>query len=82
MEMIWHPPETAPINGTMILGDFRLPWPIPAVWDSYDEVWCGVVVQASLMYNGKYNYWLQTEIEGKHKLKRWTHLPSLPKEEK
>jgi hypothetical protein len=74
----WLPPESAPLNGTLILGDFGCPWPLPAVWDTYDEQWCVVTLQASPMREGADNYWLETETEKKSQLKRWMPMPSLP----
>ncbi len=74
----WLPPESAPLNGTLILGDFGWPWPLPAVWDTYDEQWCVATVQASPMKDGADNYWLETETESKSQLKRWMPMPSLP----
>lgn len=74
----WLPPESAPLNGTLILGDFGWPWPIPAVWDTYDEQWSVATVQASPMQDGADNYWLETDTENKSQLKRWMPMPSLP----
>jgi hypothetical protein len=74
----WNPPETAP-SGTLILGDFGYPWPQPAIFDPYDDQWLVVHVQAQLMENAAYNYWLETETESPPQLKRWQPMPTLPK---
>jgi len=73
----WLPPESAPLDGTLILGDFGWPWAIPAVWDTYDEHWVVATVQASPMADGPMNYWLETDTENKTQLKRWMPIPSL-----
>ena len=74
----WLPPESAPLTGTMIIGDFGWPWPIPAVWDAYDKQWCVVTVQASPMQDGPDNYWLESDTETMTHLKRWMPFPDLP----
>jgi hypothetical protein len=74
----WSPPDTAPRNGTLILGDFGWPWPLLAVWDEYDEQWVTATLQAGPMENGKKNSYLETDTEKGSALKRWTPLPLLP----
>jgi hypothetical protein len=74
----WSPPDTAPRNGTLILGDFGWPWPLLAVWDEYDEQWVTATLQACPMENGKKNSYLETDTEKGSALKRWTPLPLLP----
>lgn len=74
----WMPPESAPSNGTLIIGDFGWPWPIPCVWDPYDEMWCVATIQASPMVDGADNYWFEIDTESKHCLRRWMHMPVLP----
>lgn len=77
----WLPPESAPLNGTLILGDFGWPWPLPAVWDTYDEQWCIATLQASPMVDGPTNSWIETYTEKRGSFKRWMPLPSLPNAE-
>ena len=74
----WSPPETAPLNGSLILGDFGWPWPLLSVWDEYDEHWVTATLQACPMENGKINSYLETNTEKHAALKRWTSLPPLP----
>jgi len=75
----WSPPDTAPRNGTLILGDFGWPWPLLAVWNEYDEQWVvATLLAACLMENGKKNSCLETDTEKVNALKRWTPLPLLP----
>jgi hypothetical protein len=74
------PPETAPIDGTPILGDFGWPWANFALWDEYDEQWCIATLQASSMADGPTNSWIETDTEKRGSLKRWMPLPSLPNE--
>ena len=78
---VWLDPDTAPKDGTPILGDFGWPWPVYAVWDQYDEQWVVVTVQASPMKDGQINSWFETDTENAGQLKRWTPLPSLPNPE-
>ena len=74
----WLPPETAPLDGTPILGDFGWPWANFALWDEYDEQWCIATLQASPMADGPTNSWIETDTEKRGSLKRWMPLPSLP----
>src|SRR5690606_14530824 len=50
----WRPPETAPRDMTVILGDFGFPWPMAAVWNAVLEKWCCAEVQIDMFY-GTYN---------------------------
>jgi len=74
----WGPPETAPLDGTPILGDFGWPWANFALWDEYDEQWCIATTQASPMADGATNSWIETDTEKRGSLKRWMPLPALP----
>ena len=66
----------------MILGDFGWPWPIPAVWDPYDQHWCVVTVQMSPMKDGADNYWLESDTKAYRSLQRWMPMPALPRARK
>ena len=74
----WLPPETAPLDGTPILGDFGWPWANFGLWDEYDEQWCIATLQASPMADGPTNSWIETDTEKRGSLKRWMPLPPLP----
>ncbi len=44
-----NPPDTAPKDGTIILGDFGMPWVLMAIWSGYDEQWAVATIQANPM---------------------------------
>jgi hypothetical protein len=73
----WLPPESAPKDGTVFIGDFGYPWPLQALWDPYDEHWNYCVANADLMANGKYNFYFETEYESNESLLRWMPMPKL-----
>jgi len=73
--MKWKTPETAPKDGTVILGDFGYPWPFVAVWNSYDEKWVMPSLNAQKMEYGKIDYWFENEQERAEDLKSWMPLP-------
>lgn len=73
----WLPPDTAPRNGTLILGDFGCPWALLAVWDEYDEQWVTAMPQSCQMEDGRTNSYLETDTEADGALRRWTPLPRL-----
>jgi hypothetical protein len=73
----WESPETAPQDGSQILGDFGYPWPQVAAWNTHDEKWATVIMIAH-DYCGKIDIWFETELEAEKQLKRWMPLPSLP----
>lgn len=64
----WLPPESAPLDGTPILGDFGWPCAIYAIWDEYDEEWCIATIHSMPIK------------ENSLTLKRWMPLPSLQTE--
>jgi hypothetical protein len=73
----WESPETAPQDGSQILGDFGYPWPQVAAWNTHDEKWATVNMMAH-EYCGKIDIWFETELEAEKQLKHWMPLPSLP----
>lgn len=74
----WLEPETAPRDGTQILGDFGYPWTQLAAWNTNDEKWSTASMMAQDMYGGSIDIWFETEYEAVNQLKRWMRLPSLP----
>jgi hypothetical protein len=77
-EYHWRSPETAPRNGTQIIGDFGWPWPLPCAWDEYDEEWVVCVLQCCPMVDGSNNTYFETDIEREKNLLRWMPMPVLP----
>ncbi len=75
--MNWNPPETAPKDGTPILGDFGYITASYAVWDEYEKEWCITTIQACEMESGITNTWLETDYEKMEGLKRWMPIPKL-----
>ena len=78
---LWQSPETAPLDGTLILADFGWPWPTPAVFDPYDEQWCVTTVHACPMEGGRKNFYFEMDTENKASLKQWLPMPELPKKD-
>lgn len=74
----WHPPATAPRDGTLIIADFGWPWACPAVWDEYDEQWVVAHIQQCPMRGGKRNSYLETDAEANRDLRGWQPMPALP----
>jgi hypothetical protein len=74
----WLPPETAPHDGTPIIGDFGWPWANFAVWDECDEEWCIATIQACPIIDRQMNTWIETDTEKRGALKSWMPLPYLP----
>jgi hypothetical protein len=73
--MPWQPPDTAPKDGTPILGDFGWSSPNFAVWDQCHEEWAIVTVETSPMENRKPHTSLEIDTEKPENLKRWLPLP-------
>ncbi len=74
----WQPPETAPRDGTAILGDFGLPWACYAVWDECYEWWVYASVTANRSKDGKVSADIETERDTHPRLRRWMPVQELP----
>ena len=74
----WFFPDSAPKNGTMILGDFGLHQAIPCVYDPSEKAWAIVEVRRGDVIYEPVAYWLNPSSVPNKKLRRWTRLPYLP----
>ena len=72
-----NPPETAPKDGTVILGDFGWPWMLTACWNNHDEKWAVSMIQACLMENGKVDTYFEADQEEHKSLKGWLPMPEV-----
>jgi hypothetical protein len=71
--------DTAPKDGTVILGAFGWPWLIPASWNEHDEAWTVCTLQASPMEpDNKMDSWFETDWEKPQALQGWMPIPPLP----
>lgn len=69
--------ETAPKDGTIILGDFGWPWLMPAAWSAMSGKWVVAVFQAAGKADEIEDVWWETDMEGD--LKGWMPVPELPR---
>ena len=74
----WQTPDTAPKNGTLILGDFGWPWACSAVWDEYDGQWVLCMLAVCPMADGPDNSYFETDIAPHKDLKAWMPMPVPP----
>jgi len=69
-----NPPDTAPKDGTQIMGDFGWPWLTPAIWNPTDGKWTVALMQMS--HDGSdYDVWFETDHEREIDLKGWVEYP-------
>jgi hypothetical protein len=72
-----NPPETAPRDGKLFLGDFGYPWLLMTAWNEHDEKWATTSIQAQEMKGGKTDLWFETEQEKPGELRGWIPLPEI-----
>lgn len=71
-------PETAPRDGTVILGHFGYPWLMAATWNEVTDQWAVAELQADL-YDGQWNdRYFATEYLPPKDLLGWLPMPELP----
>lgn len=74
---ILNPPNTAPKDGSIILGNFGYPWFLPAAWNDYDGKWATCAIQACPMEpDAKTDIWWENEAEDHNSLKGWLPFPT------
>lgn len=71
----WIAADSAPKDGTIILGDFGWPWAVPSIWDPVTEEWA--TAQLSPCAPDESVGW-ETEWQPQKNLKSWMPFPSLP----
>ena len=77
----WQPAATAPRDGKLFLADTGYPWPVLCAWSAMSEKWATTSFCASGSWGGAdMDCWFETEFESPAALKRWRHLPELPKD--
>ena len=69
----WNPPETAPKDGTMIIGDFGWKHARLAVWSGKDECWKTPEIYKP--YEDEEDYECYFESEGDCDFLRWMPFP-------
>ncbi|MGL6348250.1 MAG: hypothetical protein ACRC2U_00010 [Aeromonas sp.] len=75
----WHPPETAPRDGTVIIGDFGWSWASTAIWDATLEAWA--IAQLTLRRSDESPDW-ETDTERDSSLQGWQYFPEIPQKPK
>ena len=73
--MKWRSMKTAPKNGSAILLDIDMPWPVVACWSEHEKRWVFANHQIN-MVNGKWNdpYW---ESEWENDALAWMPMPDV-----
>jgi hypothetical protein len=66
-----------PKNGHCFLADIGMPWPVLAVWNSYEQAWVYANMQVNAMHGEWNDPYFETETEPLDGVKRWQPLPEL-----
>ena len=77
----WLNPNSAPKDGTLILGDFGFLWALPAVYSPASESWCYATLQTDANCETP-DFYLETDHEPHSALKQWMPMPKIPRKAK
>lgn len=72
--MTWQTQETAPKDGTLIIGDFGWPWPLVTCWNDHEQAWVVATLQVNQV-NAVLDPYFESDYE--RKLKRWQPMPDM-----
>lgn len=71
-----NPPDTAPRDMTVFLGNFGYPWLLMTAWNGADEKWVTATLQLGLV-DGEYNdSYFENEREHPDELRGWLPIPT------
>jgi hypothetical protein len=74
-----RPPNSAPKDGTVFLGEFGWPWLVTTAWNEHDGKWVYAYLQEDHMSDGKTDLWFENEQESERDLKGWMPMPRCAK---
>jgi hypothetical protein len=75
----WQPPETAPKDGSVFLGDIGWPWACLVCWSEFQEEWVSPILQANIV-DGEDDPYFENEYNSYSELKRWMPMPEIQNE--
>lgn len=71
-----NPPETAPKDGSLFLGDFGWPQLLPTMWNSHDQKWNVALPQIQEMAPYADDNYFENEQQDPGDLKGWIEWPT------